>query len=108
MSASVEFLGAASSMPAVRVQDVWASLAPRWGTATLLSRARGRKAQALVQTESEDRIKEGGFKLAGQAMKPLPVSMVALRPGRGVTRQVAHPLVPQGCIQLPPAFAISR
>ena len=50
MSASVESLGTASSMPAVWVQDVWASLAPRGGTTTLLSRARGRKAQALVHT----------------------------------------------------------
>ena len=41
MSAGVDSLGTARSMPAVWVQDVWASLAPRGGATTLLSRARG-------------------------------------------------------------------
>ena len=50
VSAGVESLGAACSMPAVWVQDVLTSFPPRGGPSTLLSRARGRETQALVHS----------------------------------------------------------
>ena len=39
-------------------------------------------------------------KLAGQAVQPFPMTMVALRPGRGIAWKIAKPLVPQGGIQV--------
>ena len=93
--AGMEAFGATCGMPPIGVKNVGASLAPRGGAATLLPRARGRESQPLVQAKSENRVKESGLPLAGQAVEPLTVPMVAFRPGRCVTWKVADPLVSQ-------------
>ena len=95
MPAGVESFGATCGMPPVGIENVGASLAPRGGAATLLPRARGRESQPLVQPESENRVKESGLPLAGQAMEPLTVPMVAFRPGRCITWKVTDPLASQ-------------
>ena len=45
----------------------------------------------LTETRSRDRVQESGLLLAGQAMEPLTMSMVAVWLGRKVSMQVAEP-----------------
>ena len=108
MSASVEPLGATRCVSPIGVENVLALLTPRGGSAALLTRARGRETHALAKAQPENWVKESGLPLAGQAMEPLTVSMVAIRPGRGVAWQIAEPLVPDGVTELGPACATSH
>ena len=83
--ASVQAFGATCSMPAIRVKNVWTSLPPRGGASTLLSCPRGGESKSLVEAKTKDWIRESGLPLAGQAVEPFSMTMVAFRPGRCVS-----------------------
>ena len=85
MSPGMQAFGATCSMSAIRIKNVLAALSPRGGAATLLSRPGGGESESLVEAKAKDWIQEGVLPLAGQAMEPLSMAMVAFRPGRRIT-----------------------
>ena len=78
----------------------WHCLPRGGGAAACLTRARGRVSKSLTEAQSKDWVQESGLPLAGQAMEPFTMAMVAVWLCKRVSRQVSEPLVPKSVFEL--------